>query len=33
MMFFFSFFQKNPSLKKKIVFFFEGAKVREDWLV
>ena len=25
------FFLKNPSLKKKI--FFEGVKVREDWLV
>ena len=28
------FFQsKNPSLKKKKIFFFEGVKVREDWLV
>ena len=27
---FFSFFQ---SKSKKIVFFFEGLKVREDWLV
>ena len=26
------FFLKNPSLKKK-KFFFEGVKVREDWLV
>ena len=26
----FSFFQKNPSLKK---ILFEGVKVREDWLV
>ena len=26
------FFLKNPSLKK-IFFFFEGVKVREDWLV
>ena len=25
------FFQKNPSLEKKN--FFEGVKVREDWLV
>ena len=25
------FFLKNPSLKKNI--FFEGVKVREDWLV
>ena len=31
--FFFLFFQKSPSLKKKSVFFFEGVKVREDWLV
>ena len=29
----FFFFQKNPSLKKKICFLFEGVKVREDWLV
>ena len=29
---FFSFFQKNPSLKKN-VFFLRGVKVREDWLV
>ena len=29
---FFSFFQKNPSLKKN-VSSFEGVKVREDWLV
>ena len=29
---FFSFFQKNPSLKKNC-FLFEGVKVREDWLV
>ena len=30
------FFQNNPCLKKKDVFFFvffEGVKVREDWLV
>ena len=27
------FFQKNPSLKKKICFLFEGVKVREDCLV
>ena len=29
------FFQKNPSLKKKNIFFsfFEGVKVREVWLV
>ena len=26
------FFQSNPSLKK-IFFFLEGVKVREDWLV
>ena len=26
------FFQKNPSLKKKL-FFFEGVKVRENWLL
>ena len=25
------FFLKNPSLKK--IFFLEGVKVREDWLV
>ena len=30
---FFFFFQKNPSLKKKIVFFLRGVKVREDWVV
>ena len=30
---FFSFFQKNPSLKKKNCLQFEGVKVREDWLV
>ena len=29
---FFSFCQKNPSLKKKL-FTIEGVKVREDWLV
>ena len=29
---FFSFFQKNPSLKKNC-FLFQGVKVKEDWLV
>ena len=27
------FFQKNPSLKKKLFPFLRGVKVREDWLV
>ena len=27
------FCQKNPSLKKKNCFLFEGVKVREYWLV
>ena len=31
-MFFFFFFQKNPSLKKNC-FIFEGVTVREDWLM
>ena len=30
--YFFSFFQKNPSLKKKCLLF-EWVKVREGWLV
>ena len=33
-LFFYFFFQKNPSLKKIFFcFLFEGVKVREDWLV
>ena len=29
----FFFFQKNPSLKKKLFSFLRGMKVREHWLV
>ena len=29
----FFFIQKNPTLKKIVLFFLEGVKVRKDWLV